>query len=66
MAINRQKAFQAVGVVGLIFCIIAFFRQPSFPTPDKLIIFLFFVFLIFHQAVEMLRRLGPFVILILV
>jgi hypothetical protein len=55
MAINRQKAFQAVGVVGLIFCIIAFFRQPSFPTPDKLIIFLFFDFPPGSRNVKTLR-----------
>ncbi len=37
-----------------------FIREPSFPTPDKLFIFLFFVFLAFKEAGEMVKRLGPF------
>ncbi len=55
-----------MGVVGSIACLVIFIDKPSFPTPDKLIIFLFFVFLIFHQAKTMLLRLGPFVALLLV
>ena len=48
------------------FYIVAFGLRPSFPTPDKLLLFFFFIFLIFHQAKEMLKRLIPFVALILV
>lgn len=47
-------------------CVVLFVMRPSFPTPDKLIIFLFFVFLALGDAVEMLKRLGPFALLLLV
>jgi hypothetical protein len=62
----NPRIFQIIGLVGTLACLIAFIHTPSFPTPDKLIVFLFFVFLIFHQATEMLKRLLPFVALILV
>jgi hypothetical protein len=54
------------GLAGALAVIIIFIRQPSFPTPDKLIVFLFFVFLFLGQAVQMLKRLGPFAVLLLV
>jgi membrane-associated phospholipid phosphatase len=62
----KQKVFQIIGVVGVLACLGIFIDEPSFPTPDKLIVFLFFVFLIFQQATQMLKRLGPFVALLLV
>ena len=57
---------QIIGILGTVLCLGLFIKHPSFPTPDKLIIFLTFVFMIFSQAVQMLKRLGPFVALILV
>src|SRR5579862_7065392 len=66
MAKIKSWVFPAVGVIGSIACVAVFVDKPSFPTPDKLIVFLFFVFLIFRQATQMLKRLGPFVALILV
>jgi membrane-associated phospholipid phosphatase len=54
-----------LGVVGTFICLGLFITQPSFPTPDKLLIVLVFVFLIFGQAKDMLLRLGPFVALLL-
>lgn len=62
----KQNILPIVGAAGSIACLVIFIRQPSFPTPDKLIIFLFFVFMIFKQATNMLKRLLPFVVLILV
>lgn len=62
----KQNALQVLGVVGTIACVILFVREPSFPTPDKLVVFLTFVFMIFKQAGQMLRRLLPFVALLLV
>ena len=62
----RHKVLRIIGVLGVLFCISFFITHPSFPTPDKILILSFFVFLIFHQATEMLKRLGPFVALILV
>lgn len=56
---------RAVGLLGTVLCIALFVRAPSFPTPDKLVIFLAFVFMIFNQAWAMLKRLLPFVIILL-
>ena len=62
----KQKGLQIIGAVGTVACLAIFIHDPSFPTPDKLVIFLTFVFMIFSQAVQMLKRLGPFVALLLV
>ncbi len=62
----KEPLARIIGIAGTIACLALFLRSPSFPTPDKLIVFLFFVFLIFHQAAEMLKRLLPFVVMILV
>lgn len=53
-------------MAGTLVCLGLFVRHPSFPTPDKLVVFLTFLFMIFRQAVEMLKRLLPFVVLLLV
>lgn len=57
---------RAVGAGGATALLIIFASEPSFPTPDKIIIFLTFVFMAFGQAKAMLKRLLPFVILLLV
>ena len=62
----RNYTWQIIGVVGSLLCLALFIHEPSFPTPDKLIIFLAFVFMIFKQAVPMLKRLLPFVGLLFV
>ncbi len=64
--LSRQSALQIVGLIGAIACVIAFIREPSFPTPDKLIVFLTFIFMVMHQAVAMLKKMLPFVIIILI
>jgi len=61
-----KLAFQAIGIVGAIACLLVFIKDPSFPTPDKLIVFLVFVFMSFSQATVMLKRLLPFVVILLV
>jgi membrane-associated phospholipid phosphatase len=53
-------------MIGTLVCVVLFVRTPSFPTPDKLLVFLTFVFMCFGQALEMLKRLVPFVALLLV
>jgi hypothetical protein len=65
--VNKIKKYieQAIGIFGVVLCIALFVHSPSFPTPDKLLIFLVFVFMIFRQALTMLKRLLPFVIVIL-
>src|SRR5207302_665374 len=62
----RQNLLQIIGLLATIFSLVIFIHKPSFPTPDKLVIFLTFVFMIFKQALQMLKRLLPFVVLILV
>lgn len=57
---------QWIGVIGTLISIIIFIREPSFPTPDKLLVFATFVCLIFRQTKEMLKRFVPFVGLLLV
>jgi hypothetical protein len=66
MEIIKKYSEQALGLIGTVFCIVVFVREPSFPTPDKILIFLTFVFMIFKQAVAMLKHLLPFVAVILV
>lgn len=62
----RANSFQAVGALGVLICIVLFARQPSFPTPDKLMVFLTFAFMTLKQTWEMLKRLLPFTVVILV
>lgn len=62
----KDHVLRIIGVAGTLACGVIFIRQPSFPTPDKLLIFLVFVFMIFKQATQMLKRLLPFVGLILI
>jgi len=43
-----------------------FIMSPSFPTPDKLLIFSIFLFMIFHQTIDLVKHLLPFTAVILV
>lgn len=60
------KKLQMAGIAGTILCVVIYARQPSFPTPDKLLVFLTFASMCFGQAVEMLKRFAPFVAIILI
>ncbi len=62
----QKYLLRALGAGGAIACLVIFAMEPSWPTPDKLIIFLTFVFLAVGQAKAMLKRLLPFVVLLLV
>jgi membrane-associated phospholipid phosphatase len=62
----KQRLLQIVGAIGALVSLAAYIHTPSFPTPDKILVFLVFVFMIFEQATEMLKRLLPFVALIIV
>jgi hypothetical protein len=61
----KNNLERIVGIIGVILCGLAYIHAPSFPTPDKLLIFLVFVFMIFNQALAMLKHLLPFVAVIL-
>ncbi len=52
--------------MGALVCIGLFVHDPSFPTPDKLLIFLTFVFMSLGQGWAVFKRLAPFVALLLV
>ncbi|MDB5186129.1 MAG: phosphoesterase PA-phosphatase related protein [Candidatus Saccharibacteria bacterium] len=60
-----DKGKRLIGIAGTIACLAFFIHTPSWPTPDKLFIFLIFIFLALGQAKELLMRLGPFVLLLL-
>lgn len=65
--INRHnKAWRALGMAGTLVSLVIFVRSPSWPTPDKILVFLTFVFMSFGQATSMLKRFLPFVGLLLV
>ena len=66
MKINRRRLLQIIGSLGTAAWLVIYIHEPSFPTPDKLLILLIFVFMIFQQALAMLKRLLPFVGLLLV
>ncbi|MEK7095679.1 MAG: phosphatase PAP2 family protein [Patescibacteria group bacterium] len=61
----REKIGQAVGIAGALASTWLFVRNPSFPTPDKLVVFMIFTFMIFKQALVMLRLFGPFILILL-
>jgi hypothetical protein len=62
----KLSIFQIIGVIAAAFSIVVFLHEPSFPTPDKLLVFACFISMIFKQAGEMLKRFVPFVGLLLV
>ncbi len=62
----QKNISRIIGVVGTLLCIIIFIHKPSFPTPDKLLVFVTFIFMAFSQGIEALKRLVPFVALLLV
>lgn len=62
----QKKIYQIIGVVGSLLSIAIYIKEPSFPTPDKILFFLTFVFMIFGQGWSVLKRLLPFVGLLLV
>jgi hypothetical protein len=62
----NKQIIKILGLMGTIASVIIFLLQPSFPTPDKLLIFGIFVAMMFNLGLEFLKRFGPFVIMLLV
>lgn len=61
-----QKNFtRIIGLIGTFLCIALFIRTPSFPTPDKLLVFSTCIFMLFGQGWASFKRLAPFVVLLL-
>ena len=65
MSQYRYYATRGIGVVGSLLCLAVFIHRPSFPTPDKLFIFVLFIFMAYGQAWQLFKRLFPFVAVIL-
>ncbi|HVX58252.1 MAG TPA: phosphatase PAP2 family protein [Candidatus Saccharimonadales bacterium] len=63
---TKNGLIRIVGIAGALVCLGLFIHEPSFPTPDKLFVFLLFVFMALDQAREYLRRFAPFIAVILV
>lgn len=61
----QRYGLKAVGIAGVIIGLVVFALKPSWPTPDKLVIFLTFAAMIFGKAKELLKRFIPFVALLL-
>lgn len=66
MDLKKLSYIQWAGIIGTTIASAIFIREPSWPTPDKLLVFATFVCMIFGQAKEMLKRFVPFVGLLLV
>lgn len=62
----QHQFMRYVGAVGTIILVVLFIRTPSFPTPDKILVFATFIAMMFGQARELLKRFVPFVALLLV
>ncbi len=61
-----KQPFRIIGLVGALACAVIFIQKPSFPTPDKLLFFLTFIFMALGQGWAFFKRLAPFVLLLLV
>src|SRR5258708_3705465 len=66
LQIGWRRGVAIVGTLGAFACLLLFIMHPSWPTPDRLLLVLTFLFMIFNQALQMLRRLLPYVIVLLV
>lgn len=62
----KSRVLKAIGICGTIAWLAIYIKYPSFPTPDKLLLLLIFVFMIFSRGWELTKRLGPFIVLLLV
>lgn len=66
MDIRKISYLQWFGAAATVVSLAIFIQEPSWPTPDKLLVFATFVCMIFGQTKEMLKRFVPFVGLLLV
>jgi hypothetical protein len=63
---KHKQISRWIGVLGTAACLVIFIHTPSFPTPDKILVFGTFVALMFGVARQWLKRFVPFVGLLLV
>lgn len=60
-----SRVVRAFGIVGVVWSVLTYIDAPSFPTPDKIVVFTTFIFMSIGQAKAMLKRILPFVLLLL-
>jgi hypothetical protein len=60
------RLLQVIGVVGTASCIVVFAVHPSFLMPDKVFVFLLFLFMALRHAKALVFRLAPFVAILFV
>jgi hypothetical protein len=64
--LNKKLLFRLIGIAGCVTIFILFILYPSWPTPDKLLVFLTFLFMSFGQGWQLFKRMAPFVALLIV
>lgn len=62
---HKWQPTRIIGLIGTAIFIAIFLHTPSFPTPDKILVFATLVAMAFGQARELLKRFVPFVVLLL-
>ena len=60
------RGFRLLGAVATLIFLVIFLHEPSFPTPDKLFVFVFFACMVFGLATKFFIRFFPFVGLLLI
>lgn len=63
---DKSKIFRVLGLIGLFLSLFIYIREPSFPTPDKLLVVLLLAGLAYGKAVEIFKRFVPFIGLLFV
>ena len=63
---TKRQLTRGIGLVGALAFAAVYVKEPSFPTADKILVFLTLVFMALGQGWEFFKRLAPFVGLLLV
>lgn len=65
LCLMKKKIIRLVGLLGTVFYIYFYATHFSWPTPDKILVLMIFVFMMFGQGWQVFKRLLPFVVLLL-
>jgi membrane-associated phospholipid phosphatase len=63
---SKKNIYKIIGIIGTIAWLIVYIKNPYWPTPDRLLVLLIFVFMIFARGWQLFKRLAPFIALLLV
>lgn len=63
---SRPNIFKVIGLLGFVACAVAYALYPSFPTPDKILVFIILGAMIFSQGVAFTLRFVPFILILYV